>query len=334
MLAPAVIPIAIFLLTTVGVGGLLLAAFYPRLGGASQTDKRFEVMAASLKPASRARGLVEETPRKRSVEETLRELEEKDKARAKKKGKASLLIRMRQAGLSWNKRTYFLVCIVTGAVVFVLVVSAFGIGRIPAFGFGLAGGLLLPHVYVNFKRRGSFKRFANAFPNALDVIVRGVKAGLPLTQCLKIVAAEVQEPVKREFQAIIEDQTLGVPLDEAVRRLAERVPLPEVNIFAIVLAIQCRTGGSLSGALSNLVNVLRERKKMQEKIKALSSEAKASAGIIGVLPIAVGLLVYLTTPNYIRPLFTTTVGNFVIGVCGFWMLMGVLVMGKMIRFDF
>jgi tight adherence protein B len=209
-----------------------------------------------------------------------------------------------------------------------------GWGPIPTVGFGISGGVLLPHFFVNFKRKRRLNRFSNEFPNAVDVIVRGVKAGLPLVDCLKVIARESVEPVRSEFQEVVEDQTLGMPLPDAVGRLPERIPLPEANFFAIVVAIQSRTGGSLSEALSNLSKVLRDRKKMSAKIRAMSAEAKSSAGIIGSLPIVVGVLVFFTSPEYIKLLFTTTVGNIVMGIAAFWMFIGVMVMRKMINFDF
>jgi tight adherence protein B len=163
---------------------------------------------------------------------------------------------------------------------------------------------------------------------------RGLKAGLPLADCMKIIAAEAQEPVKGEFRAIIEDQAMGMPTDEAVQRMPGRMPVAEASFFAIVITIQSRTGGSLSEALGNLSKVLRERKKMRAKIVAMSSEAKSSAGIIGALPVFVTAAIYITTPDYIGLLFTTSTGNIVLAVSGFWMLMGILVMRKMINFDF
>jgi tight adherence protein B len=178
-----------------------------------------------------------------------------------------------------------------------------------------------------------FKRFAAEFPNAIDVIVRGIKAGMPLIDCLKIVASEAQDPVKTEFKALVDDQALGLPLDEAVQRMPHRVPLSETTFFAIVIAIQSRTGGSLSEALGNLSKVLRERKKMKQKVKAMSGEAKASAMIIGSLPVAVAGLLYVTSPNYIALLFITQTGNLVLAGCGLLMLMGIMVMRKMINFD-
>jgi tight adherence protein B len=133
---------------------------------------------------------------------------------------------------------------------------------------------------------------------------------------------------------VVEDQTLGMPLADAVGRLPERIPLQEANFFAIVIAIQSRTGGSLSEALSNLSKVLRDRKKMGHKIRAMSAEAKSSAGIIGSLPIIVAVLVWFTSPDYIALLFTTLVGNVTLFCCAFWMFLGIMVMRKMINFDF
>ena len=333
MLTPAATQIALALLVAFSVGGVLFAALYPKLAGGDKSGKRLETITAASKrkPQDRTAGL-EEGRRKRSVEDTLKELEAAQKAKAKHK--PTLTARMRQAGIGWSKNTYYLVCVLVGLGVFVLLTVVSPFGLMPAIGFGISGGMLLPHLFVNLKRKRRLKKFGEEFPNAVDVIVRGVKAGLPLVDCLRVIATEAQEPVAGEFREIIEDQTLGLPLAEAVQRLPERIPLAEANFFAIVIAIQARTGGSLAEALSNLSKVLRDRKKMSAKIKAMSAEAKASAGIIGALPVVVAILVYLTSPDYILLLFQTTTGNIVLGVCAIWMLMGVMVMRKMINFDF
>jgi tight adherence protein B len=168
----------------------------------------------------------------------------------------------------------------------------------------------------------------------MDVIVRGVKAGLPLNDCIKIIANEAAEPVKGEFRTIMETQAMGVPLPEAVAKLPERVPVPETSFFAIVIAIQARAGGNLSEALGNLSRVLRDRKRMKGKISAMSQEAKASAAIIGALPVIVMVLVYITSPNYIMLLFITQMGNVILGAAAIWMTLGMLVMKKMINFDY
>ena len=134
--------------------------------------------------------------------------------------------------------------------------------------------------------------------------MRGIKAGLPLLDCLKMIANEAPEPVRGEFRAIVETQTVGLPLGDACAKLFERMPLPEANFFGIVISIQQKAGGNLSEALGNLSRVLRDRKKMKAKIKAMSMEAKASAMIIAALPITVMLLVYITSPTYIELLWT------------------------------
>jgi tight adherence protein B len=336
MLSPLAVQIAVALLVVFSVGGVLTAALYPRLTGGSKSDKRLESIASASKrgPMDRLAAAADEGRRKRNVEDTLKELEAAQKAKARSSQKLTLVTRMRQAGLGWSKNTYYLVCLLSAIGTFGFALVVFGFGLIPCIGFGVSGGVLLPHFYVNFKRKRRLAKFSNEFANAVDVIVRGVKAGLPLIDCLKVIAAEAQEPVSSEFRTIVEDQTLGMPLAEAVLRLPERIPLTEANFFAIVIAIQSRTGGSLSEALSNLSKVLRDRKKMSAKIRAMSAEAKSSAGIIGALPIIVAVLVYLTSPDYILLLFQTTTGNIVLAGCAIWMFMGVMVMRKMINFDY
>ena len=162
---------------------------------------------------------------------------------------------------------------------------------------------------LSFLKKRRENKFLNAFPDAVDVIVRGIKAGLPLLDCLKMIAIEAPEPVSSEFRAILETQAVGMPLGEACGKLYERMPLPEANFFGIVISIQQKAGGNLSEALGNLSRVLRDRKKMKAKIQAMSMEAKASAAIIGALPIAVMMLVYITSPHYIELLWTDPLGR-------------------------
>lgn len=334
MLSPLMVQVAVTLLAVFSVGGVMVAALYPRLAGGSKGQKRLEAIGASKRKAAAERIGAEEGRRRRSVEDTLKELEEAQKEKARKSQNPSLVARMRQAGLSWTKRTYYIVCVVTAIVMMAGLFVLVGFGPLPTVGFGLSAGVLLPHFFVNFKRKRRLRKFSNEFPNAVDVIVRGVKAGLPLIDCLKVIAREAADPVAPEFQEIVEDQTLGLPLADAVSRLPERIPLAEANFFAIVVMIQSKSGGSLSEALSNLSKVLRDRKKMSGKIRAMSAEAKSSAGIIGSLPIIVAILVWFTSPDYIALLFTTLVGNVVLVCCGLWMFFGIMVMRKMINFDY
>ena len=187
------------------------------------------------------------------------------------------------------------------------------------------------HLVLKKRREG---KFIEELPNAVDVIVRGVKSGLPVGDCIRIIASETKEPVRSEFRLIAESASMGISLPDAAAKLFDRVPLAEANFFSIVLSIQTKAGGSLSETLGNLARVLRDRKKMREKIKAMSMEAKASAMIIGALPVGVMTLVYLTSPQYIELLWTTPTGRMMIFASACWMGMGVLVMRKMINFDF
>jgi tight adherence protein B len=203
-----------------------------------------------------------------------------------------------------------------------------------ALGAAFAAGIGAPRWLLSYLKKKRESRFIEELPNAIDVIVRGVKAGLPIGDCIRIIAAETQEPVKSEFRTIAESTAVGMPLAEACGKLYDRMPLSEANFFGIVIAIQQKAGGSLSEALGNLSRVLRERKKMRSKIVAMSMEAKASAAIIAALPIVVMVLVYLTSPKYIELLWTHQLGRVMLAVSAVWMLMGTLVMRRMINFDF
>jgi tight adherence protein B len=187
---------------------------------------------------------------------------------------------------------------------------------------------------LKFLKRRRENKFLEAFPDAVDTIVRGIKAGLPLLDSLRMITTEASEPLRSEFRAIVETQTIGIPIGEACAKLYERIPVPEANFFGIVISIQQKSGGNLSEALGNLSKVLRERKKMKQKIQAMSMEAKASAAIIGALPPAVAFLVYITSPQYIELLWTHPTGRMLLAGCALWMFTGVMVMRKMIHFDF
>jgi hypothetical protein len=164
-------------------------------------------------------------------------------------------------------------------------------------------------------------------------VMKGLwRSRLPVNEAMRIVARESPEPVRSEFHKLVEGLKVGVTLEQGLARMRDSMPTSEVAFFSIVMNIQGKAGGNLSEALGNLAAVLRDRKRLEGKIKAMSSEAKASAGIIGSLPVAVMGLVYLTTPGYIGVLFTTRTGNLLLAGCVFWMSIGVMVMRKMINF--
>jgi tight adherence protein B len=320
--------LALAFLATAAIGGLAWVFLYPLLSG-ERTAQNRRASVAKAEPVAARQTQREQRSRREQVEGTLKEAE----SRRAKDTKVSLTTRLTQAGLDWTPQKFMIASGVLGAVAFAGAMLAGG-GLLGSAGLAFAAGFGLPRWLLSFFKKRREKAFLRGLPDAVDVIVRGIKAGLPLFESLKVVAADAPEPLRSEFRAIIETQAIGMPLGEACGRLFERMPVPEANFFGIVIAIQQKSGGNLSEALGNLSKVLRDRKKMAEKIQAMSMEAKASAGIIGSLPPIVMLLVYMTTPDYIALLWTHPTGQLMLVGCAVWMSIGVLVMKKMINFDF
>jgi tight adherence protein B len=320
--------IAAAILAAVSAGGIAYALFYPRLSGQARAEQRRREFAAPAAIRAAADREAQSQARRGQVAQSLKDIENREKARHK----VTIEGRIEQAGLSWSRKQYWLLGVVLGIVMAVVLLLTSGNWVVMLVGF-VVGLLGLPRWYLSHLGKKRMLRFINEFPNALDVIVRGIKSGLPLNDCLRIIANEAQEPVKSEFRLIVEAQTLGLSLTDAATKLYERMPCAEANFFGIVLAIQQKTGGNLAETLANLSRVIRERRKMRDKIKAVSMEAKASAAIIGSLPPAVAGLVYLTSPGYMDALFYTDAGRIALVGCGVWMLIGVLVMRKMINFQ-
>ena len=333
MFAPNLVIVALIVLVALSAGGIAYALLFDRVSGANLATKRLERILetsdgkqAEAVPAAGSRT-------KRSLQSALKEFEERQKAKNERNAKPTLSMRLTQAGLAWSRRTYVVFSIALA------VATGFGLfmlsGNLLLAGGGMViGGLGLPSWIVNHLRKRRQKAFIAELPTAIDLIVRGIRSGLPLGDCLRMIATETKEPVKSEFRVIMEAQQMGLPVGDACLKLYERMPLQEANFFGIVIAIQQKAGGNLSEALGNLGNVLRERRKMREKIQAMSMEAKASAAIIGSLPFVVTGLVYLTSPNYIKILFNTTSGHFILIGGLLYMSIGVLVMRHMINFDF
>lgn len=304
----------------------------PYLSGELRTDKRIQAATENKgrRVTLKQQGEVANS-RRRQVADTLKELEDRQKQREK----VSMRLRLERAGLDIRPRDFWIASMITGLVVGAgLWVSAPNLPiLVPLFG-AFVGTLGLPRwVLARMTKRRQYK-FTDEFANAIDVIVRGVKSGLPLVECLNIIARESPQPIAGEFTDLVEQQRVGVTLGEAFERMMVRMPLAEVRFFAIVLAIQQQAGGNLSEALGNLSGVLRDRKRLQAKVRALSAEAKASAAVLGALPFIVMVLVYVTTPSYIALLWSTRFGQFLLAAAGFWMTCGILVMRKMINFKY
>lgn len=322
-------------LVVVSAVGLVIALLYPYLTGQADMAKRidsrvvgkvdrpsfFSAISARLAADSR-------DTRRKQIQDSLKQL---DQARRNQK-RASIRTMISQSGLDITPRSFWIGSIVTGLMVGlgVLILGA------PVYIVALAivaGTLGLPRWFLGFMRRRRETAFLREFADAIDVMVRSLKSGLPVADAMRIIASETPAPVGPEFLELVEGQRVGITLDQGLDRMYERIPLAEVNFLAVVIAIQMQTGGNLSEALSNLSRVLRDRKKMKLKIKAVSQEAKSSAMIIGALPFVICGGMALLSPDYLDPLFTTSIGNILLVGCLIWMATGIFVMRGMINFD-
>lgn len=257
----------------------------------------------------------------------------KDQERKQKKASLSIAARLQAAGLGENVKMFWIVSGVLGLFV-AMIILLLGQSPLVAIGAGFAAGAGLPRWVLGFLANGRTQKFTAAFADAVDIIVRGIKSGLPVHDCLKIIGKECPEPLAGEFRILTENVAMGVPMDAALEKMYERMPTNELRFFSIVLAIQQKTGGNLAEALGNLSTVLRARKLMKEKIKALSAEAVASAFIIGCLPPGVVTLISVTSPAYMAPMFTDPRGHLMLLVSAVWMSIGIFVMRNMINFKF
>ena len=314
--------------------------------GQEKASKRARQLAANEAPGRRTGRSDPNAARKKQTQQMLKKLREQDESRRKSLVANDIQSKINQAGLEMSAQTFWVISIVLA------VMAAFGTwysgaeGPPMILGFqfksqptmialaAFVAGVGLPRFVLGFLTKGRNKKLMNQFADGIDIIVRGVKSGLPLTECLRIIAVESPAPLGPEFKLLTDNLQMGMTTERALQQFYKRVPLPEVNFFVIVLSIQAKAGGNLSEALGNLSVVIRSRKMMREKIKALSAEAKASAYIIGSLPFAVGFMVYMTTPSYISELWTSSGGHTVLFV-GFCLYsIGIAVMRKMISFDF
>ncbi len=327
------VTIALVLLAALAVGALVVAIFLPQINGQADISKRVATVAVGTdaKKASIRERLSEDknTKRRVQIQESLIKLEEKHK---KQKKKPSLRIMIKRAGLDLSIQGFWIFSAITGVIVAFGILLA-GVPLIVAIAGGVAGTLGLPRWFIGYLTKRRQENFLDGFADAIDVMVRGLKAGLPITDAMKVIATEMAAPVGPEFLEVVEGQRVGITVDQGVERMVDRMPLSEVNFLAIVMSIQKSTGGNLAEALDNLSHVLRDRKKMKAKIQAVSQEAKASAMIIGSLPFVICGGMMILNPEYLNPMFETQTGHIMIAGSGLWMFTGVMVMRKMINFN-
>ena len=309
---------------------VLLSRFGPRA--------RFRRRLATVVGRQAGRGAErpgQEAARRKEIHEKLKELEGDQKAR--KRRRHQIRNDIQQAGLNITVRQYVLGSVLAGICGAIL--TLIGLGGIHATSllaaslFAITLGLGGPKLVLGYLKRRRIKTFTSQFPDAIDVIVRGIQSGLPVGECLTIIARESPPTIAGEFRQIVEGMRIGLTLDECLTRVVERVPSQDLRFFAIVLQIQAQTGGNLAETLTNLSTVLRDRKKMKDKAAAMAAEANTSAAIIGSLPILVTGALGLVNPAYIGLLFTATLGIVAVIVGLVWMTIGAIVMKQMVNIE-
>lgn len=330
-LTPEMMQLGLGLIVALSAGFIIYVVASPYLSGDRQATKRIQGVTENKNVRTARRVKDDEVQnRRKQVSDTLKDLEDRQKATEQ----VSMRLRLQRAGLDMTPKAFWIASAICGVACGIGVFVSAPSMPVVALAAVIIGGLGLPRWIVSFMTKRRQAKFLAEFANAIDVIVRGVKSGLPLNECLKIISTESPSPIKEEFQDVCEHQRVGVPLLECFEKMRSRLPLAEVKFFGIVIGIQQQAGGNLSEALGNLTGVLRDRKRMQMKISAMSSEAKASAYVLGSLPFIVMALVHFSTPDYLSVLFNSKPGNFLLLAAGIWMLMGVLCMKKMINFKF
>lgn len=322
------------LLAGFSIAALVFVFAYPYISGGRKAEKRMARVTETRAVKSSARSAVDVAAnRKKQVTDSLRNIE----ARQKAKERVTLRMRLERAGLDAEPRSFWIASAISGLVCLGAVL--FGMPNSPVMPMAAAaaafvGTFGLPRFILSKMIIKRQKKFVHELANAIDVIVRGVKSGLPLNECLQIIARESPEPICSEFREVVEQQRIGVSMSEALDRLVQRMPIPEVKFLAIVISIQQQAGGNLSEALGNLSGVIRDRFRMAMKVQALAGEAKSSAMVLASLPPGVTFMIWVSSPGYIAPLFNTATGNIFIAVGLMWMSIGVLVMRKMINFKY
>lgn len=244
---------------------------------------------------------------------------------------AELRSRLARTGKTVSLGQYGAIC---GGLIVALTLLLLGMGLpfLLSFLLGVMLGLGVPHVAVSVLISRRINQFIALFPDAIDLMVRSLRSGLPITEALAITGKEIPDPVGAEFRTVADKIKIGLTMDQALNDTARRVPTPEFQFFVITLAIQRETGGNLAETLSNLSEVLRKRQQMKLKIKAMSSEAKASAYIVGALPFVVAGLIWMVNDGYLRGFFTDP-RLMIAGVGGFvWMSIGGFIMYQMVNF--
>ncbi|MCB1735013.1 MAG: type II secretion system F family protein [Gammaproteobacteria bacterium] len=318
----------IFVAVFAVMAALLLAVFSNGRSGKVVQERLDKLVTAHAESPAQARLIQEHAKVLQRAEPSLTNLLESLLPR-----RDMLKQRLVQAGLKTTPGAYAVYALLAACGGFVIGLTAMKLGLGLAMLFGLGSGLVIPHLILNRKIATRRAELLDKVPDALDLIVRSLKAGLPISQSMQAVAQELKGPLAEEFQAIVDTTRLGTDMEDALWEAARRIGLPDFRFFAISIAVQRQTGGNLAETLENLAEIVRKRRGLHLKIRALSSEARASAYIIGSLPFIMVALLYVLNRDYIMTLFTDPRGHTLLWVAAGMLTIGALVMRKMVRFD-
>ena len=315
------------ILVAVIVTGLLYIVYFQGAASKQNAKKRQKSISGNLNVKRIPASTSESALRKKQIAENIKNFDKRGRSKS-----FDLSGRLIQAGLSIETKTFFMICLSLGVA---FAISGYSLTNHVAailIGFFL-GSFVLPNMYLQSARKRRIAKFADELPNAIDVIVRGLRSGIPLTTCLRTLVTDAKEPVRTEIRLVTEAQVMGIDLETAIMRMVERVPSSEANFFAIAIILQRKSGGNLSEAISNLARVLRERKKMKQKVHALSSESKSTTMMMGAMPFIMAIFMYFMAPKMIALLWTTNSGILMVVGTLFWMSIGLFIMKQVTSFE-
>ena len=312
-----------------GITMLLVVAAFPGVGSRRFTRRIQDVVTRKTEAATAAGG----DPQRRTLTRRESATPGIDRIFRLLPRREALVERLGKTGRTISVGQYMLVMlgIVIGLTVVLLIFTDFGL--VPNLLIGIAGGVFIPHYVTGRMGRKRVFRFINLFPEAIDLMVRALRAGLPISEAIVQAGQEISAPVGTEFQGIEAGMRLGRDLDSLLWDIAKRIDAPEFRFFIIALNVQRETGGNLAETLNNLSNVLRGRRAMRAKARAMASEARASTAILGSLPVLVTCILMFSSPTYIMPMFSDVRGLVLVGVAVGMLLTGIGIMVKMARFE-
>lgn len=305
----------------------LVALFWRPKPTSGQLEKRLARLGLQSDPTTSH----EADDQKRAREALQRALAELETLK-RRQGLSFLKRLLLSTGANRSMARHVIVSLVFGLVSFAGLILI-GVAPVVALFAATGIGIVVPILHLLRLSQQHMRVFADELPGALDLIVRGIRAGLPLLECFQMVVDEWDDPLRREFQRITNDMDMGLSIREALVRFADRVPVFEVRLFSIVIALQAQSGGNLSEVLSGLADMLREKAKLQAKIRSMTSEARTSTLTIGSIPVFLIGAISLLAPEFLQPLFEYQTGNIILVLCGIWMLAGLVFMRAMMRVE-